>query len=574
MHRDIRRFAPIVVVALAILAALWYLSQERIQENNGPLKASGTIETTQVAINPEIGGRVEAVLVKESDPVTAGQILVQLDSALLEVQRSQAQAGLALAQAGAKAAEAVLQAAQAARNSVQAGYDAAIANRDLAAAGALEEQLQAARAQVAQAEANLAALRATLNTTTAGVRPEEISAARLRLEQAWRAYFSLNVVLSEDQAEKARLASSQADENLAQAQTRLKSLQAEPELPASALETAQRTVSECSEAQEFAREVVDAIEDPDRAYALQIEAARMSWDIAARNLSQAQARQDYLESIEDLAEIALDAAEEAVEDAQDLEDAAQEAYEALSEDDQERRLEQAWEEVEAAQRALNGLARPTTPGSSPSLETLLNQIDAARAARESAQANLALLERGARSEQLAAAEAHVRAAQAQVDAAEAQITAAKIQAEMAQAQVDQAQAALEGVEVQIGKLSLQSPITGVVLTRSIEPGEVASPGASLLILGQLESLTITVYLPEDRYGAILLGQQAEVSVDSYPGEVFQARVVHIADQAEFTPRNVQTAEGRRTTVFAVRLAITNEDGKLKPGMPADVLFEP
>jgi membrane fusion protein YbhG len=49
-------------------------------------------------------------------------------------------------------------------------------------------------------------------------------------------------------------------------------------------------------------------------------------------------------------------------------------------------------------------------------------------------------------------------------------------------------------------------------------------------------------------------------------------VKRIADQAEFTPRNVQTAEGRATTVFAVRLDVTNPDGKLKPGMPADVIF--
>jgi HlyD family secretion protein len=61
-------------------------------------------------------------------------------------------------------------------------------------------------------------------------------------------------------------------------------------------------------------------------------------------------------------------------------------------------------------------------------------------------------------------------------------------------------------------------------------------------------------------------------VDSFPGQTFEAAVVHIADQAEYTPRNVQTAEGRRTTVFAVKLAVENPDGKLKPGMPADVSF--
>jgi hypothetical protein len=64
-----------------------------------------------------------------------------------------------------------------------------------------------------------------------------------------------------------------------------------------------------------------------------------------------------------------------------------------------------------------------------------------------------------------------------------------------------------------------------------------------------------------------------MTVDSYPGVSFDATVVHIADQAEFTPRNVQTVEGRRTTVYAIKLDVANPEGQLKPGMPADVSFE-
>ena len=63
-----------------------------------------------------------------------------------------------------------------------------------------------------------------------------------------------------------------------------------------------------------------------------------------------------------------------------------------------------------------------------------------------------------------------------------------------------------------------------------------------------------------------------MSVDSFPGQTFEATVTHIADQAEFTPRNVQTTESRVTTVFAIDLTINSSDGKLKPGMPADVSF--
>jgi HlyD family secretion protein len=112
----------------------------------------------------------------------------------------------------------------------------------------------------------------------------------------------------------------------------------------------------------------------------------------------------------------------------------------------------------------------------------------------------------------------------------------------------------------------------VLLSRNVEPGEVIQAGAAVMTLGQLDQLKITVYIPEDRYGQIKLGQKAQVSVDSFPGKTFQAEVVRIADKAEFTPRNVQTAEGRKTTVFAVQLAISNPNGQLKPGMPADVRF--
>jgi hypothetical protein len=92
-------------------------------------------------------------------------------------------------------------------------------------------------------------------------------------------------------------------------------------------------------------------------------------------------------------------------------------------------------------------------------------------------------------------------------------------------------------------------------------------------MADLSGITITVYVPEDRYGQISLGQTAQVSVDSFPGEAFNAEVIHIADEAEFTPRNVQTVEGRSSTVYAIKLKVTDSESKLKIGMPADVVFE-
>lgn len=162
------------------------------------------------------------------------------------------------------------------------------------------------------------------------------------------------------------------------------------------------------------------------------------------------------------------------------------------------------------------------------------------------------------SNQLALAEGSLQAAQAQLVAAQANQAAAE--------------AALDSADIQIGKAELVSPVSGTVLYRNIEAGEVVSPGATIIVVADLSDLTITVYLPEDRYGKVNLGDNVEVEVDSFPGEKFNATVTHIADQAEFTPRNVQTGEGRRTTVFAIELKLDDPQGKLKPGMPADVYF--
>jgi multidrug resistance efflux pump len=121
-------------------------------------------------------------------------------------------------------------------------------------------------------------------------------------------------------------------------------------------------------------------------------------------------------------------------------------------------------------------------------------------------------------------------------------------------------------------LTVSAPVDGVVLTRSAQPGEVVQAGVPVMTIAKLDTLTVTVYISEDRYGEVKLNDDASLSVDSFPNETFSATVTRIADQAEYTPRNVQTKEERQTTVYAVELSVENPDGKLKPGMPVDVTF--
>jgi HlyD family secretion protein len=145
---------------------------------------------------------------------------------------------------------------------------------------------------------------------------------------------------------------------------------------------------------------------------------------------------------------------------------------------------------------------------------------------------------------------------------------------IAQAQVRQAEAAVALADVQLGKLSLTAPRGGVVTERPLNVGELTAPGAILLNLGDLDHVTLTVYIPETQIGRVKPGQVARVSVDAYPGQTFEGEVVFIRPEAEFTPKNVQTQEERVNLVFAVKIGLKNRldaYGKymLKPGMPAD-----
>ena len=160
-----------------------------------------------------------------------------------------------------------------------------------------------------------------------------------------------------------------------------------------------------------------------------------------------------------------------------------------------------------------------------------------------------------------------------VQAAAKAVEQATAALEQAKTNVASSQSKLNTINTQLTKTTVSAPISGVILVRNVEPGEFVQPGAIAFTMANLDELTITVYVPEDQYGNISLGQEASVTVDSFPNETFDAVVTHIADQAEFTPRNVQTVEGRSSTVYAIKLKVTDFKGDLKIGMPADVVFK-
>ena len=101
---------------------------------------------------------------------------------------------------------------------------------------------------------------------------------------------------------------------------------------------------------------------------------------------------------------------------------------------------------------------------------------------------------------------------------------------------------------------------------------MALPGATLIEVGRLDQLELTVYLPEEKFGLIVPGQIVQVRVDAYPNRVFDGTVLRLADEAEFTPTNVQTKEDRTRLVYAIVISLDNPDWMLKPGMIADANF--
>ena len=131
-----------------------------------------------------------------------------------------------------------------------------------------------------------------------------------------------------------------------------------------------------------------------------------------------------------------------------------------------------------------------------------------------------------------------------------------------------ARAAALGARSRLRELILTAPMTGVVLLRNFEPGELAQPGQPVVTLGNPDSLWMRVYVAAPDLARVKLGAPVEVrltgSERSFPG-----RVVEIATRAEFTPRAALTEEERANIVFGVKIALAPSGGVLKAGVPAD-----
>jgi HlyD family secretion protein len=241
------------------------------------------------------------------------------------------------------------------------------------------------------------------------------------------------------------------------------------------------------------------------------------------------------------------------------------------------RVAQAQAQAEAKQQQLAKLKAGSRP----------EEIDKARAELEAAQARAKaahdtwqrlqslISKKLASREEVETARSNANAAQAQVEAARAalkllQAGPRKEDIATAIAELKAAEAALQLAQQNLAHTELHAPADGIIRTRILEPGDMASTFKPALTFAFADPVWVRAWLPETLLGKVKPGMPATIRTDSYPGKTYQGWVGYISPTAEFTPKNVETPELRTRLVYQIRIFSCNPDEELRLGMPATV----
>ncbi len=217
------------------------------------------------------------------------------------------------------------------------------------------------------------------------------------------------------------------------------------------------------------------------------------------------------------------------------------------------------EEVAQAAAAVNAAAERHEDAS--------RDVERTRALREGGAVSPEALQKAETAAGVAAAQ--LRQAREQLDLMRRGPRREKIDA--ARAQLEQARAAEQAAAATLVDTVIRAPHAGVVTVRHREPNEIVAPGQPVLTVMNPGDRWVRIYVPENRIGAVHLGDAASIRSDTFPGKEYRGRVVFISPEAEFTPKSVQTTEERVRLVYAVKVRIEGDGAmELKPGMPADV----
>lgn len=139
----------------------------------------------------------------------------------------------------------------------------------------------------------------------------------------------------------------------------------------------------------------------------------------------------------------------------------------------------------------------------------------------------------------------------------------------AEANIKRSMAEADILRKNIQDCKIYAPVDGFVSKKFIEVGENIGPSTSLVRISNLEQIDLVIYIPETDLGKVKLGQKADIKIDAFKDKSYQGEIIYISPEAEFTPKNIQTSDERTKLVFAVKIRIPNPQFELKPGLPAD-----
>jgi HlyD family secretion protein len=236
-------------------------------------------------------------------------------------------------------------------------------------------------------------------------------------------------------------------------------------------------------------------------------------------------------------------------------------------------------EVAAAEQQLAVLEAGARAQEIRAAEATVRQADAdLKLARISRQRTVKLVaEKFESPQQLDAANEQVESASARLDGAREQLSllregARKEDIERTAAERDAAVAAEAFAEQQLTYTRLVSTVRGTVSVRLAERGQNVAAGQGVLRIAQIDQPWVRIYLSAADLPLVKLGQRAQVTVDGLPGKTFEGRLSFISPEAEFTPKTVETHALRVDLVYRAKVDVDNTAGELKIGMPADVRF--
>jgi HlyD family secretion protein len=201
-----------------------------------------------------------------------------------------------------------------------------------------------------------------------------------------------------------------------------------------------------------------------------------------------------------------------------------------------------------------------------------NRWESATAALKSAKERQALVLLGPRAEVIQAQQAALERSRGALKMGEANTLEMKRREQeltTRRAAIAQSRASIAVIDSQLADTVQTSPVDGVVLVKSADVGEVLASGTTVVTVGDIDHPWLRGYVNETDLGRVRLGSKVKVTTDSYPGKTYDGRVTFIASEAEFTPKQIQTAEERVKLVYRVKIEMDNPKHELKSNMPAD-----